>query len=330
MIDFIKRWTSSEHERARQDLSAYIDGRLPATSRARLEKHLQGCSECRAELASLQETVDLLHALPTVKLPRSFLLPASQAVAQRQIRRVRLGYSYLQAATAAATALLVLVVSGEALLRYQPAQPPEASGVVETEATAAAPYAEPATGVLSAVPEASVESLSAEGETPALAQQVESVQAAPVSSPQAPEASPLRAGSPSPGSIPPPSGTLGSTQTPEVAKSGFGAGAPANAETATAVSTDLVQTPTASAAEATPATDAAPAASSTPLRLAAVASPQPVSTTGPDRMEPALGTPTWLPSLLMLRPYMRGAQRVLAVLVAALMALTLWLRRRAG
>jgi len=60
----IKRRMTSEHERTREDLSAYLDNQLSQADRSRVDQHLEGCSECRAELRSLQRTVALLHALP--------------------------------------------------------------------------------------------------------------------------------------------------------------------------------------------------------------------------------------------------------------------------
>lgn len=119
MFDFLRKWTQTEHERARENLSAFLDGQLPPQERARVERHLQECTDCRAELASLRQTVELLHQVPAVRLPRSFLLPVGEAVRPRRARAPRLSYVYLQAATATAAVLLVLVVSGDVLLRYE-------------------------------------------------------------------------------------------------------------------------------------------------------------------------------------------------------------------
>lgn len=122
MFDWIKRLSTTEHERVREDLSAFLDGQLSSRQRSRVEKHLVQCADCRAELESLRQTVSLLHSAPTLKLPRSFLLPASEMRPVRVVR-ARVGYGYLQAATVVATLLLVLAASGDALLSYQRAQP---------------------------------------------------------------------------------------------------------------------------------------------------------------------------------------------------------------
>ena len=197
MIDFVKRWTSSEHERTCQELSAYLDDELSTAHRSRLERHLQQCKDCREELASLRQTVELVQALPSVKLPRSFLLHAGEAAAQQRVQRARLGYSFLQAATAAATALLILVVSGDALLRYRPIQSVGARRAPQALAAPTAFAAEPTAGVRSIAPASPLEGVAAEVETSAPAQ-VQSVQAAPEQSPEVAKALPLEAGSPSP------------------------------------------------------------------------------------------------------------------------------------
>jgi len=118
MFDSFKRWTKNEHELCQEDLSAYLDGELKPRQRAVVEKHLKTCAQCRADLESLRHTVALLRMVPTVRLPRSFLLPAAETARQRPVQRQGFGYATLRLATAVATVLLVLVVSGDALLRY--------------------------------------------------------------------------------------------------------------------------------------------------------------------------------------------------------------------
>ncbi len=59
----------------RERLSAWLDGELEAGERADLEGHLEGCAWCQRELAALREVRDLVRALPSPRLPRSFALP---------------------------------------------------------------------------------------------------------------------------------------------------------------------------------------------------------------------------------------------------------------
>ncbi len=123
MFDFLRRRTQTEHEACQDNLSAFLDGQLSAREHSRVERHLQGCKACREDLESLRQTVSLLRSVPMLQPPRSFFIPAGEVAKQRQVRRRRLSYVYLQAATAVATVLLVLMVSGDAILRFLPAQP---------------------------------------------------------------------------------------------------------------------------------------------------------------------------------------------------------------
>jgi hypothetical protein len=115
-----------------------------------VEQHLQSCAECRADLQSLRQTVSLLRAVPSLKSPRSFLLPASEGVMQRQAHRRRLAYGSLRLATSFATVLLILAVSGDAVLRLQ-----VLPGSVAAPAVKVAAHA---TEVLEAAPMMAVES----------------------------------------------------------------------------------------------------------------------------------------------------------------------------
>ncbi len=60
--------TTCEH--VRPELSAYIDGELPAGETARVELHLRECGECRAEEAALRRLAAELAALPRMRVPR--------------------------------------------------------------------------------------------------------------------------------------------------------------------------------------------------------------------------------------------------------------------
>ena len=129
MFNFLKKLTSNEHDFCQENLSGYLDRRLTARDRARVEGHLRECAVCRADLESLRQTVALLRAVPVMTPPRSFLLPVPEAARLRQAPRPRMAYVYLQAATAVATVLLVLVVSADAVLRFHTASTaPRGSG----------------------------------------------------------------------------------------------------------------------------------------------------------------------------------------------------------
>lgn len=48
----------------RQELLAFVEGRLDPCALARVSAHLAGCARCRAEAAELMDVTDSLNALP--------------------------------------------------------------------------------------------------------------------------------------------------------------------------------------------------------------------------------------------------------------------------
>lgn len=63
-----------------EQLSASLDNQLSPQEQAEFNIHLQTCRQCQKAQADLKQTVALLHALPQPSLPRSFVLPVSQAI----------------------------------------------------------------------------------------------------------------------------------------------------------------------------------------------------------------------------------------------------------
>ena len=114
----------------REQLSAYLDGRLERSEAARLEARLNQDLQLRLELQELRATVQLLSSLPQIRAPHSFTLQP-QAVGRRT------GYPLLQLGTALAT-LSFLVVVGADLLAGQRAQPTQLA-----DQLLAAPAAQP-------------------------------------------------------------------------------------------------------------------------------------------------------------------------------------------
>src|SRR5512135_1837049 len=99
-------------------LSAYLDGQLSASERARLEAQLAADADLRAELSALRCTVGLLRQLPAAPMPRNFLLPVSPQAQQRPVARSRLAFAapWLTAAAAAVATMLAVVLAGQILL----------------------------------------------------------------------------------------------------------------------------------------------------------------------------------------------------------------------
>jgi hypothetical protein len=136
---------SSQEGHVADLLSAYMDNRLTPVERLRVGAHLPDCPDCRAQLATLQSTVLLLHELPVVASPRPFYVYPDEAPAPRpaSILQRLFGpgwvYGYLRLATTVASLLLVAVVSLDALSLSAPraaAPAPAASrGAVQAEGT---------------------------------------------------------------------------------------------------------------------------------------------------------------------------------------------------
>jgi len=65
MHDFVSRprfWL--DHRWAPAHMSDYLDGELAARGRARIERHVGACSECRTVLVELRLVIDRLHRMP--------------------------------------------------------------------------------------------------------------------------------------------------------------------------------------------------------------------------------------------------------------------------
>jgi hypothetical protein len=112
--------TRRERERLTELLSAYLDGQLADSERARLEERLAADASLRAELESLRQTVSLLGELPKVAVPRNFILPRATVTATRTVQRSSarrpLLAPVLTAATSLATLLFGVVLTGELVL----------------------------------------------------------------------------------------------------------------------------------------------------------------------------------------------------------------------
>jgi hypothetical protein len=139
-----------------EDLSTYLDDRLPSGARERVDAHLQECPDCASRLEEMRLLVAEIRRLPQTKALRSFAIsPELAAVTRRDAdrsrqrektaaRRVYLGFS---GATVAAAVLLVAVLGidlasvpggsgqGEApgTLSSRQAASPMASGAAEAD-----------------------------------------------------------------------------------------------------------------------------------------------------------------------------------------------------
>jgi hypothetical protein len=133
-----------ERERRDELLSAYLDGQLGARERARLEAQLAADPALRAELEALRRTVALVRDLPSVPIPRNFILAQTMAARPHPARPSRPPHAwaapFLTAATAVVSLVFVVVLAGDLLLSGvgQVGFAPAAEPALEVEAPRAA------------------------------------------------------------------------------------------------------------------------------------------------------------------------------------------------
>lgn len=110
------KWSRRDHRNSMRDLSAYVDGELEPRQAERLERHLSVCQECQQELRSLRETKQLLRSLPQRALARSFVLSPALAKDRGRYRLWNSSFVALRGVAAALSLVLVLLLSGHAVL----------------------------------------------------------------------------------------------------------------------------------------------------------------------------------------------------------------------
>ncbi|MGB9593538.1 MAG: zf-HC2 domain-containing protein [Anaerolineae bacterium] len=111
-------WNKDKHKRIKDNLSAYLDGRLNPKQAAEVEAHLASCAECAWEKQTLEQTRRLVQMAPRVAVPHSFILsPAQVEKPARRSTLVPLPLMALRTATAAVGILLAVVVAGDLWLR---------------------------------------------------------------------------------------------------------------------------------------------------------------------------------------------------------------------
>lgn len=93
-------------------LSAYIDGVLTDSERSALDTRLQSDPELRRELATLQQTVNLIKQMPSLQAPRDFRLDASIVEVKPKRWLAIFPTTAAFSALSAVAASLLLVVGG--------------------------------------------------------------------------------------------------------------------------------------------------------------------------------------------------------------------------
>jgi len=98
-------------------LSEYIDNSLNSENKSLVERHLETCEACSKELESLRMTVQLLHRLPEVSVPRSFTVTVPQP--RRESAFGPSSLRWLRPATAIVAVALVVLLMGDFLHGFE-------------------------------------------------------------------------------------------------------------------------------------------------------------------------------------------------------------------
>ncbi len=146
MSGILDRLRASPHRFCQDNLSAYIDGQLSPRGQERVRRHLDECHDCRWQLESLQRTVALLRSMPQARAPRSFAIPRTAPAPSLPVWMRPGAYAALRTATAAAAALFVIAMAGNALALPSPmlrAAQPAGSQDARTSAVSTMPAEAP-------------------------------------------------------------------------------------------------------------------------------------------------------------------------------------------
>jgi hypothetical protein len=98
-------------------LSEYIDNSLNSEDKSFIERHLETCEACSKELESLRMTVQLLHRVPEVAVPRSFTVTVPEP--RRESAFGPSSLRWLRPATAIVAIALVVLLMGDFLHGFE-------------------------------------------------------------------------------------------------------------------------------------------------------------------------------------------------------------------
>ncbi|MFB0538287.1 MAG: zf-HC2 domain-containing protein [Anaerolineae bacterium] len=160
MFGFLGRSGRAGHRFCQHNLSAYLDGELTARDQERVRLHLQQCEACQWNLQTLQRTVALLRSLPQVRAPRSFQIPRSTPAPSVPFWMHPWAYGALRVATGVTAVILMIALAGNALVLPVGRAPMagEARNALQVRADGAAEAApHPASGYVGEEPPAEAE-----------------------------------------------------------------------------------------------------------------------------------------------------------------------------
>ena len=120
------------HRRLRELLGSYALGHLPRTQTGAVRAHLDGCADCRAELAEIAPLADDLRGIDPERVSTLVTPPPalgerirSAAAQERRLRDRRVRSTRLLSAAAAVAAVLAVGAVGFALGDRRDAGPPQ-------------------------------------------------------------------------------------------------------------------------------------------------------------------------------------------------------------
>lgn len=73
-----------ECEKARDRFSSLVEGELPPAEEKELRDHLSVCSECQRDFLRFEKTIDWLHSVEEVEVPRGFLAEIHEKLEERK------------------------------------------------------------------------------------------------------------------------------------------------------------------------------------------------------------------------------------------------------
>ena len=125
----------------RQQLLAFVEGRLDQPAQARVQEHLAGCPRCRSEAAELMELTDSLNVLPGALRGLSERQAGSWPAVWARVKGlpIRRMAPQLNLYLSLAAIVFVLAAAVPAGLGAQPL--PVTAGVIQTPMAAATPIA---------------------------------------------------------------------------------------------------------------------------------------------------------------------------------------------
>ena len=107
-------------ERAQTALADYVEGSLRGRARARVEAHLRDCADCRAEVAALERTGELLKDARAIALIAGWMVrPQEAPIAAPTVQQAEIDEEFQSTLEGHLSAIWVTPLADEAALGLQ-------------------------------------------------------------------------------------------------------------------------------------------------------------------------------------------------------------------